>query len=430
MFTHLNYWEIFFIFWGMFAVLAFLFGLFFAVGDRTRYRDATRLEPVDSREFLEAIGRLSNSPIEHGGDIKILNNGDEFFPALLDALKNAKKSITFTTYIWEPGKVSTAVFEVLIERARAGIPVKLLLDAFGCYLIPQDKVEELKKAGGQVSKFRATKFGKLTRLHRRTHRRAIVIDGRVAFTGGMSVADKWLGNAKNPEQWRDTMFELRGKMALSIQAAFSELWAGSRGEILVGDAYYPVPEKDASPDMRYVNVTSSPAADTQPLPKFFWLSMASAQKSIYITSSYVVPDEHLRAILAKQAQKGIDVRLLVPSKHSDAKPIQWASHFYFKDFLKAGVKIYIYQPTMIHSKTMVIDGKWSVIGSANMDMRSVELNEENVLGILDAKLAQDLEKDFTEDLSKSKQITLHDWQKRSLGEKILETIFVNFKKQY
>lgn len=430
MFDHWLFWGVFFSIVGVFSLVGVIFGLFSSIGDRTRYRDATATFPAGSPEFLEAISRLSNSPVGAGGEFRILNNGGEFFPALLSALNGAQKSITFTTYIWEPGKVSDLVFEALISRANKGVAVKLLLDGFGCILVPQDKVDELKKAGGLVSHFRSPRLGKIMRLHRRNHRRAIVIDGKTGFTGGMSVADKWLGNARNPEEWRDTMFELKGAPALSLQAAFAELWAGTRGEIIAGPEFYPLLSENKNPQLKFVSIASSPAEDTQPLPKFFWFSMASAKKSIHITSSYVVPDRHLRGILMSRAKAGIDVSLLIPSKHSDAKPIQWASHYYFEDFLKAGIKIYEYTPTMIHSKIMVVDGEWSVIGSANMDMRSVELNVENEFGVQDKKLAEDLEKYFEADLSKSKPITLEKWLKRGLWEKILEAVFVKFKKQY
>lgn len=427
--TVLNIWEIVFLSFSILTVLLVIFGLFFATGDRTKYRDATEIFPVSSPEFLTALARVTNSPIEWGGEVKILNNGDEFLPALLGAINSAQNTITFTTYIWNPGVVSDMVFAALIQSAKRGVAIKLLLDGFGCFRIPQNKLNELKAAGAIVSIFRLPKLGKLTRFHRRSHRRAIVIDGHIGFTGGMSVSDQWLGNAQNPKQWRDTMFELSGNMAQSLQGVFAQLWAGSRGEILVGHKYYPALSANETTS-RYISVASSPSSDTQPLPKFFWLSMASAKESIYITSSYVVPDKHIREIIIEQAKKGLDVRFLLPNKHSDAKPIRFASHYYFESFLKAGVKIYEYKPTMIHSKIMVVDGKWSVIGSANMDARSVELNEENVLGILNPKFGADLHESFFQDVALAKEIKLQNWQKRGVWQKILERVWITFRKQY
>jgi len=428
---HLIPLETFIIPIGSFILLGLIFGLFFSIGDRTKYRDATALYPVDSEEFLQAIGHLTNSPILPGQDIKILNNGDEFFPALIKAINSASKSVSFSVYIWESGKVSDMVFEALIKKAREGVFVKVLVDGFGGFFVPTDKIQELKDAGGLVVIFRATSFGKLMRFHRRNHSRTIVIDGQVAFTGGMAMADHWLGSASNPKEWRDMMFELRGEMSQSLQAVFARLWAGTRGEILAGSAFYPVlPPNAYKTSSRFVSIASSPSPDMQPLPKFFWFSMASARRNIYITSSYVIPEEHIRKILMDRAKAGLDVRLMVPDSHTDAKPIRLASHFYFEDFLKAGIKIYEYTPTMIHSKVITIDGYWSIVGSANMDVRSLELNEENVMGIADSKFAKDLEKVFMEDLKKTKQLNLNDWKKRSLWKRLGEVIFVFFQKQY
>ncbi len=427
--TVLNIWEIIFLSFSILTFLLVVFGLFFATGDRTKYRDATEIFPVSSQEFLTALARVSNSPIEWGGGVKILKNGIEFFPALLRAINNAQTSVTFTVYIWEDGKASDQIFTSLIAALKRGVAVKLLLDGFGCFYVPKNKVQELKDAGAMVSVFRAPRFGKLTRFHRRSHSRAIVIDGTIGFTGGMAVADHWLGNASNPKEWRDTMFLLTGNMAQSLQSVFAQLWAGTRGEILAGEKFYPGLVENKK-DSCYISVASSPSSDTQPLPKFFWLSMASAKESIYITSSYVVPDRHIREILMSQAKKGLDVRLLLPNKYSDAKPIRFASHYYFESFLKAGVKIYEYRPTMIHSKIMVVDGKWSVIGSANMDARSVELNEENVLGILNPKLGSDLNQSFFGDVAMAKEIKLQNWQKRGVWQKIMERVWITFRKQY
>ncbi len=199
----------------------------------------------------------------------------------------------------------------------------------------------------------------------------------------------------------------------------------------MGEEFYP-PLHSAKNNLtsRYINIASSPAYDVQPLPKFFWMSIASAQSKIYVTSSYVVPDNHIREALIARAHAGVDVRLLSPNNHTDAKPIRLAAHHYYEDFLEAGVKIYEYQPTMIHTKFLMVDDKWSVIGSANMDLRSVLLNEENVLGILNPAFALELNAMFKEDLQQAKQITLEEWKKRGLLQRMGESLFVRFAKQY
>jgi len=431
-FGSLAWWEILLMLIGVIAIFDVLLELFSTFGDHTKKRSVTENHPVDSEEFIQAIARLSNSPIEQGEDVKILNNGDEFLAALLGAIGNARQTINFTTYIWEEGVMSKAIFVALLERAKAGVEVRLLLDGFGGFFASYKRMGRLKLAGGRVKHFRLARFGKLSRLHRRNHRRAIVIDGKIGFTGGMAVADHWLGNARNEKEWRDMMFEVRGHMAKSLQAAFAQLWATTNGEILEGSKFYPTfsPAEQTGPLCKYVSIASSPASDTQPLTKFFWLSIASARKKIYLNSSYVVPDDHIRHALMDRARAGVDVRLLLPNNKTDAKPIRLASHYYFEKYLKAGVKIYEYQPTMIHSKIIIIDDIWSVIGSSNMGIRSVELNEENVLGINNPRFAQELGAVFLKDQQKAQQITLKQWEKRGPLERLGEMLFVRFIKQY
>lgn len=425
------WWQITLIVIGILSVISIILGLFFTFGDSADEEWATELPPVNSPDFLAAIARLSNSPIEQDGDIKIFNNGDEFVPAFVAALRNAQKTINISVYIWSAGIMSDQITPVLLERALAGVEVRILLDGFGGYNAPADKFEELKKAGVIIHKFRAIKLGKLSRFNRRSHRRAIVIDGRVGFTGGMAIADHWLGQAQDPDHWRDNMFEVHGCMAQSLQAAFAQLWAGTCGEILAGQKFYPTISADPkNSGTRYVNLLSTPASEAQPLPKFFWLSIACAKQSIYINSPYFVPDTHVKKALEQRARAGVDVRMLVPNNKTDAKPIRLAGHYYYQDLLEAGVKIYEYQPTMIHSKIIVVDGQWSVIGSANMDIRSVLLNEENVMGILSVEFAKELTRVFEDNLRQARALNLRDWQKRSFIIKILEWVFVKFSKQY
>ena len=429
-FGNMHWWQIFLIIAGFLAIIFVILALFFNFGDSTKNQWSSEIHPVDSQEFIQALAHLSNAPIGHGGDVKILKNGDEFMPEFLDTVKNAQYSINFTAYIWEKGSMSDQIIAAFKERAAAGVEIRILLDGFGGNKAPTDKMDELKKLGVRIEKFRPAKFGKFSRIDKRDHRRAIIIDGQVGFMGGMAVADHWLGNGMDPLHWRDDMFEVHGVMAQSIQSAFVELWAGTTGEILEGSKFYPLVTKDASAQSTYVNLVSSPAADTQPVPKFFWLSMASAQKNIYLNSPYFVPDVHIRTVLMEKAKAGVDVRVLVPNKYNDAKPIRLASQKYYEELLQAGVKIYEYQPSMIHAKVLVIDGLWSVIGSANMDSRSVQLNEEYIMGIQNPILAKQLAQIFNDDLTHSKQIMLDEWKKRGLFQRIGESLFVNFAKQY
>lgn len=422
-------------FWGLgiLAVSTAIVSLFFALGRRPGKAWASEIPPVASRDFLVGISGLVNSPLESGGTVKLLSNGDEIFPAILEAMRNARKTINFSVYIWEPGKVSDMVLEVMTERVRAGVEVRVLLDGLGGMSAPSEGFEALQAAGGRVERFRPVRLGGLTRFHRRNHRRAIVIDGLIAFTGGAAVGDKWLGNASSKEEWRDSMVQVTGPLAKSVQSGFTTTWGSCAGEMLMGDGHYPA--REASPpgaqEVSYHTcVTSAPSHEDHPVRLFFMLSFLSARRTLYITTPYFVPDEQTRAAAAGRARRGVDVRILLPNELTDAVPIRLAGHSYFDDLLSAGVRIFEYQPAMMHNKTIVVDGQWSVVGSANMDIRSKELNQENLLGILDEGFGRQLEATFLADLEKAKEITLPEWRARGVWPRIKERASVLFAEQY
>ena len=433
-FFALPWWMLLFWGFGVAAVVTAVISLFFALGRRPRRTWASEIPPVASRDFLVGIAGLVNSPLQKGGSIQLLNNGDEFFPSMLEAIRAAQRSINFSVYIWEPGKVSDMFFAALTERARAGVTVRLLLDGLGGLRAPHAGIEALEAAGGRVRRFRPPQLGRLTRFHQRNHRRAIVIDGRVGFTGGAAVGDKWLGDARGPAEWRDCMFKVTGPLARSLQSAFATLWAPSAGEMIVGDDHYPpleeAPPPGAEPVSYHTSVASSPSSEDHPLRVFYVLSFLAARKTLYITTPYFVPDAQTRGVVATRARLGVDVRILVPNKLTDAVPIRLAGHSYFEDLLSAGVRIYEYQPAMMHAKSVVVDGVWSVVGSANMDIRSKELNLENVLGILDEGLGRQVQETFLRDLERAKEIDLEQWRKRSLWERAKERVCVAFAEQY
>jgi cardiolipin synthase len=427
------WWLLFLALVGLIAIASALVTLFFSLGRRPNEIWVTQAPAVDTKEFLLGISGTVNAPLMKGGTAQLLNNGVEIFPAILRALREAGRSINFMVYIWEPGRVSDEIFDALVERARAGVEVRLLLDGMGAMRAPEDRIRELEEAGGRVQWFRTFRFGKMTRFHKRNHRRAIIIDGRVGFTGGAAVADKWLGDADGEEHWRDMMVEVRGCIAGNLQSAFTQLWASTSGEVLIGSAFYP-PEEEAEESGEHlsyhVNVISSPADEAHPLRKLFWTSFRCARERLYITSPYFVPDEDTRKVIAHRARQGVDVRLLLPDEHTDAGPIRRASHSYYRELLEAGVRIYEYQGAMIHSKTLVVDGKWSIVGSANMDIRSKELNLENVIGIRDDEFAAQLERTFREDLERGREIRLADWNARGLWTRMVERFWVLFAEQY
>jgi cardiolipin synthase len=287
-----------------------------------------------------------------------------------------------------------------------------------------------------VARFHPLRFGELTRFHKRNHRRAIVVDGAVGYTGGAAVGDKWLGDARTPDEWREDMVRVTGPPALSLQAAFAQTWTVLTGEVLVGPAFYPPdPEPAAAgtpgePLSVHVGVLSSPSDEQLPLRKVFWMSFASARRRLYVTNAYFVPDHGLLSALKERARAGVDVRVLVPGHLTDAKPVRWAGQAHFEELLEAGVRIYEYQGTMLHAKTLVADGTWTVVGSANLDIRSMELNQENVLGIVDARFAAQVEATFLQDLRRAQEVRLEEWRRRPWYKKLRERASELFDEQF
>lgn len=431
------WWVYLFFMVGVVATFVVVASLFFALGRRPDALRAPFVPTLENQDdFLLALAGTVNAPTRAGGTVQALHNGDEIFPAILEAIRGAVHTINFMAYIWRPGRVSDMIFAALLERARAGVQVRVMLDGLGGIRTDGRRLRELEMVGGKVSRFRPFHVGQLTRFYKRNHRRSIVIDGRIGFTGGAAVSDAWLGNADAPDHWRDSMFRVTGSLARSLQAVFTEIWASVTGEILVGHAFYPLeaPVEDLGEEglevARHVNVISSPAHEAHPLRKLFWISFMAARRRIWITTPYFVPDKHLRKALRYQARAGVDVRLLLPGAHTDARPIRWAARSYYAELLAAGVRIHEYQPTFLHAKTMVIDGTWSVIGSANLDIRSKELNEENVLGILDRGFAAQLEHTFRRDLEQAREVTPDEWRRRGAWERVMERFWVLFAEQY
>ncbi len=418
---------------GIFSVVGTALSLFSFLGRRPAAVQATTRHALDSEAFLTALAGATASPVRTGGRAQLLNNGDQIWPAMLGDIRRATESVDFMVYIWEEGRASRMVTDALVERANAGVQVRVLLDGLGAMKAPDEDLDRMRAAGVRVATFRPLRVGLITRFHRRNHRRAIVVDGDVGYTGGAAVGDKWLGNARTPESWRDEMVRVTGPPARSLQAAFAQIWSGLTGEILAGETFYPPAPAATGGGLaitRHVNVVSSPAPDAHPLRKVFWMSIASSQRRLWITNPYFVPDGHLRTLLAERAQAGVDVRVLVPDGHTDAAVIRWASQRHYEELLRSGVRIWEYGGTMLHTKSLVADGTWSVVGSANMDVRSKELNEENVLGIQDADFAAQLEKAFVGDLARAKEIRVETWGERGWWPRTREWVAAVFEEQY
>jgi cardiolipin synthase len=414
---------------GVVGICTAILTMFFKLGDRPGRTWTDSVDPIDSDGFMRPVAALLGVPLRQGGHIQLINNGDAWIATLLADIAAAQRSITFAVYIWEPGQMSDMVFEALTDRARDGVEVRVLLDGLGCIRCPREGIETLRKAGARVARFRPPRFGTLTRFNQRNHRRAIVIDGTIGFTGGMAVGDKWLGDARNDKEWRDTMVRITGAPVESVQSAFTELWAYVTGEVLKGDAFFPRLDPEAS-DMFTMGVVSSPAPEEHPLGLFLFLTFLAARRSLWIVTPYFIPDEHTLHVIKQRARAGVDVRVLLPDDHIDAKAIRRASQRYYEQLMDAGVKIYEFQGTMMHTKLIVVDSMFSIIGSANMDIRSNELNEENVIGVLGRQLASDIEKTCLADLERSRRIDAAEWKKRGIGARVLEHTFAFFNEQF
>ena len=412
---------------GFIAIIGVIGALFLPDWPSDEFQGGFQADP-GSNEFVEWMSAYLNSPVFQGGEVALLQNGDAFYPAMLEAIRGAEDTVNFEVYIFEPDEVGRVFMDAFKERARAGVEVRLLLDGFGGIKMRKRYRDELRDAGVSVARFRPFGFRSLVRFYRRTHRRAIVIDGRIGFTGGAAVAKKWKGNVGNKHEWRDSMTRVTGPMVAGIQAAFTTSWVYCTGEVISGPRFFPNIERGPGPCG--MAVVSSPSDALQPIRLLFWVSYINARRRLWISNSYFIPDERLREAVMNRAKSGVDTRVLVPGNQTDAVPVQKAGRTYYEELLEAGVRIFEYRPAMMHAKTLVVDGVWSVVGSANLDERSMELNEENVLGIADPAFARSIEEGLIADFARSKEILLEDWRKRSVLQRCTEWVSKVLIEQY
>jgi cardiolipin synthase len=378
--------------------------------------------------FLEYAASFLNVPVLRGGEFQLLQNGDAFYSAMLTAIRGARHSLNFEVYIFEPDEIGQQFMEAFAERAREGVEVRVLVDGFGSWKLRRHHRETLREAGVQIERFRPLALRNLVRIYRRTHRRAIVVDGAIAFVGGAAISKKWAGNVKNTHEWRDSMTRLTGPAVAGVQAAFASNWVYCTGEVIAGPRFYP--QVNPSPGPAALALASSPSDAQQPIRLLFWLSFINARRRLWICNSYFIPDVHLRKAVQERARAGVDVRILVPGNHTDAIPVQLAGRSYDQELLEAGVRIFEYQPSMMHAKTVVVDDAWSIVGSANMDERSMELNEENVLGIADPEVARSIAEGVERDFERSREVKLEEWSRRPWWQRGFETLAKALIEQY
>jgi cardiolipin synthase A/B len=387
-------------------------------GEKKIRHEIQQLYAVDDPQFLRSMGSLLGPAILGGNRIGTLLNGDQIFPAMLEAIHGATRTIAFETYIYWSGEIGEQFADALSERARAGVKVHVLLDWVGSGKAKQEYLDQMKESGVEVEKYHPLHWYHLARINNRTHRKILVVDGRVGFTGGVGIADKWTGNAQDPDHWRDSHFKLEGPAVAQMQAAFMDNWMKTRSRVLHGEEYFPeLPQVGKS----YAQVfKSSPREGSESVRLMYLLSIASARRRILIANSYFVPDDLSIETLVTARKRGVDVEIVVPGTKIDSELTRKASRARWGDLLGAGVEIYEYQPTMYHCKVMVVDDLWVSVGSTNFDNRSFRLNDEANLNVFDADFARQQVRDFEADRARSRRVTLEGWKKRPLSEKIME----------
>jgi cardiolipin synthase A/B len=370
--------------------------------------------------FRREMGVLLGPAIVAGNHIELLQNGDEIFPAMLEAIRGATRTITFETYIYWSGAIGEQFAEALIGRARAGVCVHLMLDWVGCDKISAGMLARMKNGGVEVERYHRPRWYTLGRLNNRTHRKVLIVDGMLSFTGGVGIADQWTGHAQDSAHWRDMHFKVTGPVAAQMQAAFLDNWIKTTGHVLHGDAYFP--HIESSGDQLMQMFISSPEGGSDSMRLMYLTAITAADSRIDLEAAYFVPDELMIRELIGARRRGVRIRILVPGSHIDSKVVGIASKHQWGALLAEGVEIHVYQPTMLHCKMLIFDEYMVSVGSTNFDMRSFELNDEASLNVYDTGFAQQMTRVFEQDLVESTPYTLAHWQRRSWSEKFEEVI--------
>jgi cardiolipin synthase len=409
------------------TVLVTVVALNLSAGEKQiRYEIAHRFA-VSDPQFVRSMNHLLGPSLMSGNRLRALQNGDEIFPAMLGAIRRAQKTITFETYIYWSGEIGREFSEALAERARAGVKVHVMLDWAGSGKIEQKYVDDLEAAGAEVERYHPLRWYTVARINNRTHRKLLVIDGKLGFTGGVGIADLWSGHAQSENNWRDSHYQLEGPAVAQMQSAFTDNWIKTRAKVLFGPEYFP--------ELKPVGETlaqvfkSSRGEGSESVRLMYLLSIASATKSIRLQAAYFVPDELAIDTFVAACRRGVQVEIIVPGPHIDTKVVQRASRSLWGELLDAGVKIYEYQPTMYHCKVLIVDDLWVSVGSTNFDDRSFRLNDEANLNIYDSEFAVEQLKVFEEDKGKSRLMTRSEFKSRSKAGKALDRVAGALRRQ-
>ena len=382
---------------------------------------------IEDPQFARSMDALLGAPLVGGNQVTELVNGDQIFPAMLEAIRGAKRTITFETFIYWRAEIGREFAEALAERARAGVRAHVLIDYVGSNKMDPDLLELIKSAGVEVERYHPLTWDHVSRFNNRTHRKLLIVDGQVGFTGGVGIADEWLGNAEDPAHWRDTHFKVQGPVVAQMQSAFMVNWIKTRGTVEHTEAYFPALEAAGSQHAQMFH--SSPQEGSENIRLMYLLSIAAARKSILLEQAYFVPDDLTLDLLVEARHRGVEIEIITPGPHTDKSLVRRASRARWGRVLEAGVRIYEFQPTNFHCKLMVVDGAWSSVGSTNFDNRSFRLNDEANLNIGDRAFAARMEQLFAADRERSCEVTFEAWRRRPISEKVREHLAAIFRSQ-
>ncbi len=369
-------------------------------------------------ESLPSIAGLARAEILPGNRVQVLQNGDGFFPPFLADILAARRTIDLETYVWWKGKICAQVADALAAAARRGVEVRVTLDALGAHKADHALLERMRKAGCRVEFYHPFHLRDLGLINNRTHRKVAVFDGRTAYIFGHGIAAEWTGDAQDAEHWRDTGLRIEGPVVNELQGTFAENWVEETGEVLVGEKYFPILR--AVGTSRVQVVAASPHGGVSEIELLLKMAIASAQHRLVIENPYFIPDDGLVELLAQAVKRGVDVRIMVPGPVTDSALVKHAGHYYFTELLRAGVRLYVYNRTLSHQKVMIIDGLWSLVGSTNLDDRSIYINDEASAGVIDPAVAKQLEAAFARDLRSSTEIRYAPWRSRPFWHRMLD----------
>ena len=399
----------------------------FATPEKKIEKKVEHRHGVCDPQFKREMGVLLGPGILGGNRIQAFHNGDEIFPAMLEAIRGARRNITMETYIYWSGDIGRAVADALCERARAGVSVHLVVDWAGSLKMDDELLELMQDAGVRLERYRPLRWYNIGRLNNRTHRKLLVIDGRVGFTGGVGIADQWTGHAQDPDHWREAHFRIDGPAVAQMQSAFNDNWIKTTGTLLNGPAYFP--ELKPAGDMAAHLFIASPAGGSESMHLMYLSAIAASDHTIDLTASYFVPDELINKALIAARKRGVRVRVLLPGEHIDSDAVRLSSKAGWGELLEAGIEIHEYQPTMLHVKLLIVDGELVSLGSTNFDIRSFRLNDEASLNVYDREFAARMTEVFEKDMKDAKQYSYDMWQQRPLREKFAEKIIRPIRSQ-